>query len=156
MLIDYIKAINYLEEGLLLARQLEQRTLISATLSNLGQVTRKVGNYAQADVYLQESLTIARQSKSPYRICDALCEYGDLQLDMNHIEAAEATFLQICSIVSERDHEALAQYGLARVMAAKGNLLEAIKWGEMSTKTLETMGHYAAKEARAWLTSITS
>ena len=79
-----------------------------------------------------------------------------MQLDLNNIEAAEATFLEVCSIVSERDHEALAQYGLARVMAAKGNLLEAIKWGEMSTKTLESMGHYAAKEARAWLGSIKS
>ncbi|MBV9711605.1 MAG: hypothetical protein JO011_11940, partial [Ktedonobacteraceae bacterium] len=49
---------------------------------------------------------------------------------------------------------ALAQYGLARVAAYRGNTEEARRLGEGSVTVLEAMGHRNAQEIRRWLTSI--
>ncbi|HEU5229236.1 MAG TPA: tetratricopeptide repeat protein [Ktedonobacteraceae bacterium] len=150
---DYPKAEKYFQEALVLARQIEQRQWISAILISLGLMTRKQNNYAQAELYFQEGLSLARQIGSPHIIANALYEYGILHLDQNQPEVAEAVFQEMLAIIPEggQDLIALAQYGLARVAAAQGDIGEARKLGEASVLTLEKIGHRDAREVRGWL-----
>jgi tetratricopeptide (TPR) repeat protein/transcriptional regulator with XRE-family HTH domain len=153
---NYVQAEGYFQEGLTLARQIGHREWISALLINIGLTARKRGHYTQAKEFLQESLTLARQTGRPYIISNALYEYGNLCLYLQQVEAAAESFREMFPTIPEggQDLLALAQYGLARVAAAQGNVQEARKLGIASLTALETMGHRYAQEARGWLDSI--
>jgi len=125
-------------------------------LSNLGLTAQMQGRYTQAEAYLQESLAMARQIGRPQIISNTLYAYGNLYLHWQQIEAAQTTFREMLTTVSEgsQDLVALAQYGLARAAMAQGNIEEAWKFGKVSVTTLEVMGHRTAQEVRDWLNSI--
>lgn len=150
---DYALAESYFREDLALARQIENRELTNALLLNLGLVHQKQGKYSQAEVYLQESLVLSRQLGNPQFTSSGLYDYGNLYLSQNKIEAAEAVFHEMLSTVPEggQDLFALAQFGLARVAAARGNINEAIKLGENSIIALEAIGHRGASDVKIWL-----
>jgi tetratricopeptide (TPR) repeat protein len=105
---------------------------------------------------LQEGLTLARQLGIPQITADTLYEYGNLYLDKLQQEAAELAFREMLVSVPEGGQElvARAQYGLARVAAAQGNIDEARRLGEASLMTLDVIGNYIASEERRWLNSI--
>jgi tetratricopeptide (TPR) repeat protein len=120
--------------------------------------TLKQGNNRLADEYFQEGLSTARQLGRPQITANVLYEYGNFYLDQQQVEAAEAIFQEILTTIREGDQDliALAQYGLARVNASKGNIQEARKLGEASVTSLETLGHRNAEQVRDWLASIGS
>ncbi len=153
----YIQAQDYFRDGLIFARQIEHREWISVLLLNLGLTTRKLGNYKVAEVYLQDALTLARQVGIPQITCNSLYEIGNLYLDQQHIEAAEAAFREMLLTIPKggQDLTALAQYGLARIAVAQDKINEARRLGEASVTALETMGHRSAEEARFWLDKLT-
>ena len=102
-------------------------------------------------------MSIARQIGRPQITANVLNEYGNFYLDQQRIEAAEAIFHEILTTIREGDQDliALAQYGLARVNAFKGNIQEARKLGEASVASLEALGNRNAEQVRSWLSSIT-
>ncbi|HYU71128.1 MAG TPA: tetratricopeptide repeat protein, partial [Ktedonobacteraceae bacterium] len=153
---NYAQAEAYLQEGLALVRQMRNREWTSALLNNLGVMTRRQGNYNQAEIYFQECLTLARQTGRPQITANALYEYGSLYLDQKQIDAAEVTFHEMLKSIPEGgpDLIALAQYGLARVAANKGNIGDAQRLGYASVTALEKIGHHNAQEVRSWLNSI--
>ncbi len=155
---NYVQAETYLQEGLTFARQIEHREWSSVLLSNLGLTTLKQGNNRLADEYFQEGLSTARQLGRPQITANVLYEYGNFYLDQQQVESAEAIFQEILTTIREGDQDliALAQYGLARVNASKGNIQEARKLGEASVTSLETLGHRNAEQVRDWLASIGS
>src|SRR6266516_4542962 len=153
---NYVKAEAYFQEGLALVRQIGQPEWISVLSTNLGLTTRKQGDYSRATVYLQEGLALAQQLGIPQMASNALYEYGNLHLDQQQTNAAEATFYEMLDTTPEvcQDLIALAQYGLARTADAQNNIDEAQQLGEVSVTTLEKIGHHKAKEVRNWLNSI--
>ncbi|WP_297167258.1 hypothetical protein, partial [Thermogemmatispora sp.] len=77
-------------------------------------------------------------------------------LEQERFELAEKAFNEMLSFIPEggQDLIALAQYGLARVAAAKGQLNQALSLARASAKVLELVGYRYAKEVRNWLRSI--
>ncbi len=150
---SFAQAETYYEEGLVLARQIEHREWICALLINLGLMTRRQENFTQAERCFQESLTLAWQVGRPQMTAIVLYEYGILHLNQQQIEAGETSFREMLTIISEEDHDllALAQYGLARVAAARGYFDEARRLGKASVTALEALGHRNTKEVRDWL-----
>lgn len=150
---DYALAEKYFQEGLELARRIEHREWISVLLINLGSAALKQGNYSQAEAHLQESMLLTQQIGIPQITANALYELGNLSLNQQQIEAAAAKFSEMLTIIPEgnQDLVALAQYGLARSTAAKGNVQAARKLGELSVTALEVSGNHKAKEVREWL-----
>ena len=153
---NFARAEAYFQEGLTLARQMEHREWICALLINMGLTLRKQGNHTQAEDYFQESLLLARQLGRSEMTSHALYEYGNLCLNQQETAKAEASFHEMLDTISVGDQDllALAQFGLARIAAIQGNFLEARKLGEVSTTTLEGMGHRTAPEVRNWLNTI--
>lgn len=153
---NYDRAETHFQEGLTIARQIGHREWISALLINMGSIARKRGNHTQAEEYFQESSMITRQLGRPQMTAIVLYEYGTLYLDQQRVDAAEASFREMLTVLSKEDHDllALAQYGLARVAAARDYFDAARKLGEESATALEAMGHNKAKEVRDWLNLI--
>jgi tetratricopeptide (TPR) repeat protein/transcriptional regulator with XRE-family HTH domain len=153
---NYAQAEGYFQEGLSLARQIGHREWIAAVLGNLGTMTRNQGNYERAKLYLQESLSLAQQVGRLEIACAVLYDYGHVYLAEMQLETAKATFEKLLSTAPEdfQDFVAQAQYGLGRVAALQGNMLEAHRLGKISLAALEAMQHRDAGEVRSWLDSI--
>jgi tetratricopeptide (TPR) repeat protein len=106
-----------------------------------------------AQVHFQEGLNLARQIGIPQITANGLYEYGNLYLDQQQLDGAEVTFSEMLTITPKgsQDLMALAQYGLARIAAARGDIYGARRCGEASITVLEAIGHRTAKEVRDWL-----
>ena len=72
---------------------------------------------------------------------------------MQLIQEAKELFLAMRRIIPPGNQElfALAQYGLARALAAQGNLSEAYEVGTESAEVFETMQHRKVQEVRLWV-----
>jgi tetratricopeptide (TPR) repeat protein len=153
---QFIQAETYFKEGIVLARQLKQQEWISVLLINLGSTTLRLKNYQRAKDYLQESLAVAREVGIPQIIANSLYEYGNLYLELQQFDSAKRCFEDMLTIIPEgsQDLLALAQYGLAQVMAAQGKQVEARKLGEESIALLTAIGHRNINEVRNWLLSL--
>jgi tetratricopeptide (TPR) repeat protein len=153
---NYSQAEEYFREGLEIAHSLGQREWMSLLLLNLGLTIRKQGYYEQATEYLQESLKLAYQINIPQITAHVLYEYGNLSLDQQQLKTAKKTFQAMLTTAPKgsRDLMALAQYGLARTIAAQGDIHEAQRVGTESVATLQEMGHRNAKEVNDWLKSL--
>ncbi len=152
---NYSQAEKYFQEGLALVQEIGHPEWKGTLLSNLGIAVQKQKNYAQAEIYLREGLALARQI-SPQMTAYALYDYGNLCLDERQIEVAESTFREMLITIPEGGQElfALAQYGLARTIANKGDVHEARWLGEASITILEEMGHRKTQEVRSWLDAV--
>ncbi len=150
---NYVQAEQYFQEGLELARQIEHREWISFLLLNLGATMRRQEKYALAEQYFQESLVLARQIGIPQITANALYEYGNLNLAQQDLLKAEKIFQEMLVITPDNSQDliALAQYGLARAMAAQGNVLQALEFGKASANTLEMIGHRYTLDVKDWL-----
>jgi tetratricopeptide (TPR) repeat protein/transcriptional regulator with XRE-family HTH domain len=155
---DYEQAEQYFQEGLELARRIDQIEWTTLLLLNLGLTARKQGHYAKAEQYLSESLIQARQLGVPQLTAHILHEYGNLHLDRQQLKQGETIFREMLTTVPEgsQDLLALARYGLARAIAAQGNIAEALQLSETSALTLEGIGHRSAHEVREWHLSLIS
>ncbi|MFE4104891.1 CHAT domain-containing protein [Almyronema epifaneia] len=60
-LTDYSKAIEFLEESLMISYELGDYAGQSKALGNLGNIFTELGDYQQAGVYYQQALTVARE-----------------------------------------------------------------------------------------------
>jgi tetratricopeptide (TPR) repeat protein len=137
-------------------RQSGQLEWVSVLLISLGLTLRKQKNYVQAEIYLREGLDVAQKIGIPQIAANGLYEYGNLYLDQQRPDVAEVTFREMLAIAPQgsQDLIALAQYGLARALAAQGDIYEARRLGEASVITLEAIGHRNAREVREWLNSL--
>jgi tetratricopeptide (TPR) repeat protein/transcriptional regulator with XRE-family HTH domain len=152
----YEQAEAYLLEGLEVAQQIAHQEWTSILLLNLAELKEKQGLDSEAESYLQRSLALAQPIGRPRIICIVHYEYGNIYLKQQQIVQAEESFQRMFQSIPEGDQEmyALANYGLARVAASKGELTEARVKAETSIQAFETMGHRRAQEVRQWVNTL--
>ena len=73
---EFVESERYLQEGLALARKIEDRERVGGLLRRLGALEIYRGNFVQAQIYLQEGLIIARQLGDSEQICALLGNLG--------------------------------------------------------------------------------
>ena len=73
---DNVKASEYLQKSLTLAREIKDRSLEGETLTDLGEAYHYLGDYPNAIKYQQQSLTIAKQIKHRKLESEALAGLG--------------------------------------------------------------------------------
>ncbi len=153
---NYKQAEEYLLEGLALARQINHREWTSGLLINLGTMLRKQGKLAQAETYLLEGLALARQVNRLQMLIMALYECGCLQLDFQRIGEAKKFFNDMLSAIpkGDRDSDALAHYGLARIAALEDNRQEALKLGQYSADMLKATNNRKYHEVENWMETL--
>ena len=80
----------------------------------------------------------------------------ELGLSVEEAETARAVFEEMLPIIPPEAQEliALAQYGLARVDAAQGNIHEAYQRGETSLGLFQAMGHRNTQDVQRFLNEL--
>ncbi|EFH86790.1 tetratricopeptide repeat protein [Ktedonobacter racemifer] len=152
----YELAETHLQEGLGLAQHFHLREWIGILLINIGEMKIKQGTYTQAEDFLVRGLKVAKEIGSPRIIASAHNLYGELYLHLDQVEQASAAYQHMLTTLPEGDHEMyiLGQYGLARVAAARGDITEARRLGDICLASLVMSGHRKEAEVRTWLASL--
>jgi len=156
---NYKQAEEYLQEGLTLAREIGYVEGIIDILSSLGYLALSCGNYKQAEEYLQEGLTLAREIGYRWYVSFILSNWGEFYLKQQKLELASVAFMDALKIAQEiggQELTAIALFGLARVAAAQGNIVEAYDQGQESQRIFETMGHKDTAKIKKWLKELPS
>jgi tetratricopeptide (TPR) repeat protein len=136
-----------------MVRAMGHRELLCVALMNLAALARKQEDYVQAHSYLEESLALSYQVEQPQVTARVLYEYAELHFDLQLVQEAKELFLAMRRIVPPGNQElfAFAQYGLARMLVAQGNLSEAREVGTESAEVFEAIQHRRAREVRLWV-----
>ena len=138
----YLKqAIDYLREGLTLAKKLGDRSLAAFTLGTLGEVAARQGDTTQAIAYNRESLTFAREINNKHLLANALnnLDYfpalqGEPVLASNTLDALKLSRelgdqLLINRSLNTLGYAALRQRNLPQAMVwYREGLSHAIEW----------------------------
>jgi tetratricopeptide (TPR) repeat protein len=125
-------------------------------LMNLGLVATEQGHCEQAETYLQEGLALTRRLGQVQLLCSMLYAWGELALKRQQIDTASAAFEEMLTMIPQgaQDLMAQAEYGLARVCAAKGNIDKAHQRGETSLGLFEAIKHRQTNDVREFLKAL--
>jgi tetratricopeptide (TPR) repeat protein/transcriptional regulator with XRE-family HTH domain len=153
---QYAQAETYLQEGLSITRQMGQQERTGDCLVVLGDAATRKGFFAQAEIYLQEGLALARRLGHAQLLCSMLYAWGELALKRQQIDTASGAFEEMQTLIPQGAQElmARAEYGLARVCAAKGNFEGARQRGETSLGLFEAIKHRQTNDVREFLKAL--
>src|SRR5205814_48030 len=89
-------------------------------------------------------------------IYETLCEWGELYLRQGKVKEASTAFEN--ALLHAREYEfqeliATANFGLARVALARGDISSARSLGEEGLRVSKEMEHEKAKQIEQWLLS---
>jgi len=135
------QAIDYLQEGLVLAKNLGDRSLAANTLGTLGEIAARQGDILQAIAYNSESLSFAREINNNHLLANALnnLDYfsalqGEPTLASNALDALKLSRelgdrLLINRSLNTLGYTALHQRNLPQAMVwYREGLSHAIEW----------------------------
>ncbi len=132
----YGSAQLYLEEGLLIARELGNRAMVARFLQPLGMALLGQGERARARQHLDEALLLAREQGDQHQIAAALNAVAQLTRLEGAPDQAEPLYVQVLALARERGDRgsiafallnlAMALIGQRRAGNVRQMLLEAI------------------------------
>ncbi len=114
----YAEARGYLEESLVLARELGDQNRIAAVLQTLGQACRGEGDLENAGRYSAESITAARAVGNPRQLASALNSHAQLLRQQGDLAGAESLYseaVQILEALGDQESVAIGRLNLAVV-----------------------------------------
>ncbi len=123
-----VQAQSYLEEGLRLAREAQDRPIIVSALLNLGGIAMNQEQWQDAWALTAESLALLRVQGRPKRIADALNNLGLIARYQKNFAEARKLLLENLGIRREASNPtgtAIALLNLATVNRLEGRLSEA-------------------------------
>ena len=119
----YAEARGYLEESLVLARELGDQNRIAAVLLTLGLACRGEGDMENAERYSAESITVARAVGNPRQLASALNSHAQLLRQQGNLAGAEMLYseaVQILEGLGDRESVAIGRLNLAVVAIERG------------------------------------
>lgn len=154
----YAEAEAFYQEALSIAYQTSSRIWILLLHLNLGDIATLQDKFEISEAQLRQALTLAREMDSTQLLCQVLTAYGELDLKMQQIERAATHFQEALELLTsgleEREELAVAEYGLARVEGARGNLERARHYATSSLAVMELLSFRRAPEVRQWLAGL--
>jgi non-specific serine/threonine protein kinase len=125
---DYSRAATFLDESLVLARELGDPFLVGEALAYTGYLSYRQGDYALADRLLDEGLRSLRHVPQSAHGAFALLILGDTALVQEHFERAALSYREAIDRFRESDYAwglSDAQAGLAGVRFCIGDVAGA-------------------------------
>jgi len=126
---DYPAARAYLDDGVALARQVRDPSVLVGTLGALGFAARVQDDYAAARSALEEGLALAREQGNTPQVANIFHHRGLLALEGDQdLEAAWALNEQSLALyrqIGNRRMVGLVLGGMGRVARGRGSLVEA-------------------------------
>jgi predicted ATPase/class 3 adenylate cyclase len=109
---DYGEAIGYLEESLAIARELNDRFRVAATLQPLGLAAVGQGDFAAGRHYLDEGLALATEIGDPHQLAGAANAVAQLNRMEGDLAGAEPLYGQVVAMGRKLDDPELVAIGL--------------------------------------------
>ena len=109
---DYGEAIGYLEGSLAIARELDDRFRVAATLQPLGLAAVGQGDFASGRRYLDEGLTLATEIGDPHQLAGAANAVAQLNRMEGDLAGAEPLYGQVIAMGRKLDDPELVAIGL--------------------------------------------
>ena len=125
----YAEAPRFLEESLLIARELGDQARIASVLMSLGVAAMGRADLPAAHYYLQEALALALSLGNPRDLCAALTAVAQLHRVEGNLDLAEPLYQQAITLARElddRESVAIGLLNLAMVSIAHRNVSEAL------------------------------
>jgi tetratricopeptide (TPR) repeat protein len=109
---DYGEAIGYLEGSLAIARELDDRFRVAATLQPLGLAAVGQGDFAAGRRYLDEGLALATEIGDPHQLAAAANAVAQLNRMEGDLAGAEPLYGQVIAMGRKLDDPELVAIGL--------------------------------------------
>ena len=109
---DYGEAIGYLEGSLAIARELDDRFRVAATLQPLGLAAVGQGDFASGRRYLDEGLALATEIGDPHQLAAAANAVAQLNRMEGDLAGAEPLYGQVIAMGRKLDDPELVAIGL--------------------------------------------
>lgn len=122
---DYEKAENYLTEGMKIAKELGEQSLVCDITQSLGLVRDHLGELLNAKKLYQESLSITSKLDDHRRTIQLFLVLGAISIDLNELDEAEQYLqngLDLSLRSNNRDFFSPLKMNLGIVAAYRGNL----------------------------------
>lgn len=149
---EYGQSKAHSREGLPLARRSGNPELSAALLLNLGGAEVALHEYEEAERHLLGALSITQQLGKLEDTCYALFELGELYLQQSRITEAASVFERGLTIAEGERHLTMrARFGLARVLAARGDVSEARQQAEELLAACDVEDRHFSRKVRRWL-----
>ena len=151
---NYAEATAHFRQGLALAEANGLSIQIYRQQANLGRAALLRGQFRQANGHYQEAIRLADELDFPEDLGLILNQAGESYLAQDDYQRAADCFNQAKDIASQRQLlrvGPLSLFGLARVAAARGNIVRARQVGRQSREQLQAIGHRKAREVWWWL-----
>ena len=106
----------------------------------------------QAASLLEQAFPLVRATSSAEERATTIATWGEVLLRRRHFEEAEVVFQEALQI-APREHKplaALAQYGLARAAAGRGDVSKALRQGEQALQMFTSLRHTRTLEVQSW------
>jgi tetratricopeptide (TPR) repeat protein len=155
---QYQQAQLYAQEGLRLAQQISHREWTAVHMSNLAIVQRELHNAAQAQAFFQEALVVAKSIGRPYITSSILYELALLSIEKRDLQTALSQLEDMKQTSPPEDPvlQEMCVFASARLLAAKGDLEQAIHLAERSRDHLAQLTSYKCYEIDRWLKSVSA
>ncbi|MDJ0799099.1 MAG: tetratricopeptide repeat protein [Calothrix sp. MO_167.B12] len=148
---NYNQAINYLEQSVGIAEQINDSLGINNALINMGKVYEALGNYSRAIDCHKESLSIAKNINNRKGEAQALINLGVVDYDMaNYVKSMSYSEegLSIAREIHDKQSEGIALGNLGNVYLALGEYDRAIDFQQQSLQITKQIGNrYGEGEA---------
>lgn len=123
-------------------------------LRGLTKVALAQNNQTAAETYFQQCLSLVNQIHDYEMFFSELNDWGELFMGQGKLNLATVAFEKILAL-AEMIHSqlgvTLGRYGLAQLMAARGEPERAEEEGRKCLQELESMPHPKAAAVRRWL-----
>jgi tetratricopeptide (TPR) repeat protein len=140
---DYTQALDALNQGLELARKMNDQRRIADSLSWLGQISVNKGNYPPAHDYYAESLNVARSIDYKLRVAEVLTRLGRIAVYYSQYEQSTAFIeeaIELAQQLGDLATQAFAYNNLAITSNLMGNYERAKNLHQQSLQLARTLG----------------
>jgi tetratricopeptide (TPR) repeat protein/transcriptional regulator with XRE-family HTH domain len=141
---NYTRARTYSDEGLLLARQQQDRERIVGLLTIQGDIAHELGDYAQAERFYQEGLLLAHRHNKREQMSALLRSLGVLAKNRgNYIKAREYYLqgLELAHQLDQRDQISRLLINLGVIATALGEYPQAEEYYQQGLELAQQLGH---------------
>jgi tetratricopeptide (TPR) repeat protein/transcriptional regulator with XRE-family HTH domain len=140
------------QRGLAIAQRVQAKHQPGELMTVLATIALQRGDVEQAARLLEQAFPLVRATSSAEERATTIATWGEVLLRRRHFEEAEVVFQEALQI-APREHKplaALAQYGLARAAAGRGDVSKALRQGEQALQMFTSLRHTRTLEVQRW------
>lgn len=137
---EYAKALETLDQALVIDRTLGSRWAMAYDLRNIGQTRLKMGDAAAALQQFGEAAGMAAEIGDTVNLAKIYLARGDAETELKQAAAAETSYrkaLEIADALLLREVRWRALFGLARLQNRAGNSAQAVASYQLALETVE-------------------